>query len=186
MHSKLLAVAALCSACGAVSSLPADSRVADGAADGPTDGPVVQTPTMFHGAVAQTMPPVRFGSGAPLPACTYTATLKQLDIQIGILPSGAVTSGQVQNLYVEGVVAACQSLPNDTTVMNYTLMSAMAGSTGTMLTFRERAGDKPGASLLVALSAAGTGYQAELTYHRTDLLPPFDWTVVTTATLTPR
>jgi hypothetical protein len=151
--------------------------------DGPAgDGP--GAPTTYRGAVSQTMPPVMFGGG-PAPACTYTATLKQLDVQLGILPSGKVTSGQVQALYVEGVVTTCMYAPADPSIMNYTFASAAPSANGMTLSFQEKAGDHPGSSLAVALSSSGATYQAQLTFHRTDLGPPLTWTIVTTTTLMP-
>jgi hypothetical protein len=37
-----------------------------------------------------------------------------------------------------------------------------------------------------ALPPTGGAYQARLTFHRTDLPPPLDWTVVATIALTPQ
>jgi hypothetical protein len=175
MRSRILAAVALCTACGAVNNTPPG----DGAA---SDGTVV-TPRSYHGTVPETSPAM-FGGGPP-PACTYTMTLRQIDVQIGVLPTGQVVSGQVQDLNVEAIVGTCQFRAADPSITNYSLMSAVPSASGTTLTFQEKAGDKPGTSLVAELSAVGTGYQAQLTFHRTDLGPPLDWTVVVIVTLSP-
>jgi hypothetical protein len=178
MRARTVAAAIVCGACGNVNAP---------AVDGPThDGPGgTGTPTAYRGTVSQTSPPAMFGGGPP-PACTYTATLKQLDMQLAILPSGKVMSGTLQDLYVEDVVTTCMYLPADPSIMNFTLASVTPGDTGMMLSFQEKAGDHPGSSLSAALSPSGAGYQAQLTFHRTDLGPPLDWIVTTTVTLIPQ
>jgi hypothetical protein len=173
MWYRPLAIAAACSACGAVNNQPADA-----AADAPADGPVAKT---YHAAVPASMT-VAFG-GAP--ECSYTVTLRQTDIQLGILPSGQVTRGQVQTLYDEAITSmGCGHPPATPTISNYTFASATASGSGMALTFQEKAGDKPGASLAIGLTAAGASYQAQLTFHRTDLSGVLAWTVMMPATLT--
>jgi hypothetical protein len=174
MWYRHLAVAAACSACGAVNNQPAEA-----AADAPADAPVAQT---YHGAVSASTP-VAFG-GAP--ECSYTVTLRQTDIQLGILPSGQVTRGQVQTLYDEAITSTCGHPPASPTISNYTFASATASGIGMTLTFPEKPGDKPGASLVIALSAPGATYQAQLTFHRTDQGGVLAWTVTMSATLAPQ
>jgi len=178
MSPRIIAVAALCSACGAVNNTPGDAAV---------DTAVV-TPRTYHGTVPETSPS-QFGGGLP-PACTYTMTLRQLDVQIGIVVQsgqpGQVVSGQVQDLNVEAIVGTCQFSPAAPSITNYSLMSAVPSSSGTTLTFQEKAGDKPGTSLVAELSLVGTKYQAQLTFHRTDLGPPLDWMVVVIVPLSPQ
>ena len=176
MRSRILAVAAVCSACGAVNNMPPGDAAAG---DSPTE-----TPRTYHGMVAETSP-VTFGGG-PAPNCTYTMTLRQIDLQLGILASGAVVNGQVQDLNVEAIVGTCMFLPAAPSITNYTLMSAVVGGATTKLTFRERAGDKPGTSLVADLTAVGGKYQAQLTFHRNDLGPPLDWTVAVIVPLAPQ
>ena len=170
MRLNSLAIAMLCSACGAVSGGPV--AIADAAIDGPV-------PTTYHGVVNETSPPVSFGGP---PYCSYTMTLRQLDIQLGIKPSGELVSGQVEALYHEQVVV-CADPPANEAIMHYTLTAAVPASGGMMLSFQEKAGDHPGATLSVVLTPAGPGYQAQFSFHRTDLAPPFDWRVVTAAVL---
>lgn len=169
MLGKPFAIAVLCGACG---------QVGGGTADAPA------APISYHGTLAATSP-VMFGGGPP-PKCTYTATLKQLDVTLGILASGQVMTGQVQDLYVEGVVTQCEFTPADPSITNFTFRSATPGTGGMTLAFDEKAGDKPGAALVIALTTAGASYQAQMTFHRTDLGPPFDWIVNATVPLAAR
>ena len=173
MRYRHLAVVAACSACGAVNNLPGDAAAGDAP---PADAPPAR---IFHGMVPQTSP-VTFGNDP----CIYTATLRQTDVQIGILPSGQVTGGQVQTLYQEAITSAnCPFTPADPTISNYTFASAAAGGSGMTLTFQEKPGDTPGATLVIGLSKVGATYQAQLTFHRTDLTDVLNWTVMMTATL---
>jgi hypothetical protein len=167
MWYRHLAIAVACSACGAVNNQPADA-----AADAPADGPVART----HHAMVLVSPTVSFG-GAP--ECSYTVTLRQTDVQLAILPSGQVTSGQVQTLYDEQITGTCGHPPASPTISHYTFASAAATTTGGMaLTFQEKTGDKPGASLVLGLSLSGGTYQAQLTFRRTDLGGVLAWTVM--------
>lgn len=61
---------------------------------------------------------------------------------------------------------------------NYTFASATASGSGMALTFQEKPGDRPGASLVIALSLSGGTYQAQLTFRRTDLSGPLAWVVM--------
>lgn len=172
MLARTLSIAALCGACGAVNNPTGDGSVSDAPSE---------TPRTYHGTVPETAP-VDFGGGTH---CTYTMTLRQLDLQLGILASsGAVVSGQVQDLNVEAIVGTCQFIPAAPSITNYTLESAVPGAGATKLTFRERQGDKPGTSLVGDLTAVGASYQVQLTFHRNDLGPPLDWTVVVIVPLT--
>jgi hypothetical protein len=129
----------------------------------------------FRGTLAQT-PAVAFG-GAPY--CNYTITLKQLEIDLDLLPSGQVTTGRVQALNVEATDANCPYLPIPPNIASYTLQSAVPAGTATRLTFQGATGNVPAASL----SPSGGAYSAMLTFHRTDQGPPFDWIVNATLTV---
>jgi hypothetical protein len=168
MRARAVVVAVLGSACGTVNNLPADGAAGSGA------------PRTYKGNVAQTSP-VNFGG--PPPACVYTMSLRQLDIELSILTSGEVTDGRVQVLNVEGLVMPCMYLPADPTITHFTFSSAIRSPSGMTLDFDQRAGDKPGTALLIELSPTDGAYQAQMTFHRNDLGPPLDWTVVTTASL---
>ncbi|HEX3478624.1 MAG TPA: hypothetical protein VHT91_26560 [Kofleriaceae bacterium] len=178
MWYRLLAIAAACSACGTVHNEPTNQPT-DAAADAPADGPMALT---YHAAVPQSST-VPFG-GAP--ECSYTVTLRQTDIQLAILPSGKVTGGQVQTLYDEKITGTCGHPPASPTISNYTFASATTTAGGMTLMFQEKPGDKPGASLTIGLTAAGANYQAQLTFHRTDLSGTLAWTVTLSATLIPQ
>jgi hypothetical protein len=171
----VVAFGALSAACGSVQSDPPGDAAAGDAPD--------TAARTYRGMVAETAPPVMFGG--PPPNCVYTQVLRQVMIELAILPSGRVVSGQVQNINVEGLAMPCMFLPADPTITNFTFVSAMASEDSQTLAFQQRAGDKPGATLEIALTVAGAGYSAQLTFHRTDLRPPLDWTVVTSAMLQP-
>jgi hypothetical protein len=126
---------------------------------------------------------VAFG-GAPY--CNYTITLKQLEVDLGILASGQVSTGRVQALNVEGTDANCPYMPIPPTIANYTLQSATPNGNATKLTFQGDPGNVPAASLVVNLSRSGSTYSAMLTFHRVDQPAPFDWTVNATVAVSPQ
>jgi hypothetical protein len=162
-------LAGLCAACGAVGNGSPDAAAGD---------PGVRR--VYKGSVAQTSP-VTFGG--PAPGCIYTITLRQLDIELAILTSGEVVDGSVQVLNVEGLVMPCMFSPADPSITHFTFASAIRSPTGMTLEFDQKPGDKPGTALLIELTPLDGAYQAQLTFHRNDLGPPLDWTVVTTASL---
>jgi hypothetical protein len=122
---------------------------------------------------------VAFGGGT---FCNYTITLKQLAITLGILPSGQVVSGHVEDLNVEAAVAPCTGgIPAN--IATYTFASAKPTQTGMALTFQGATTNQPHADLVVNLSTAGSAFQAQLGFHRNDQNPPLDWSVVATLSL---
>jgi hypothetical protein len=174
-----LAVAMLAGACGTVTGELPDATT------GTSDGPVSATPVTYKGSTAQTAATPFGGSGY----CSYTIVLKQLDVQLGIVPTGKqVTSGQVQYLGVEAVVPTtppCPYGPAGPVIENYTFASSTPTATGVTLMFQGAPANSPIVTLSVDLSAAGSGYQARLNLHRTDVPVPLNWTVTTTLTLAP-
>ena len=167
MRLRYLALASL-AACGKVSSADAPDAAAMTIA--------------YQGTLGQTTPKP-FG-GAPF--CNYTITLKQLEIDLAILPPGQATSGRIQALNVEATDAACTHDIIPATIANYTLSSSSVGAGTTTLTFAGAAGNAPMASLVVSLTPSGSAYNAVLTFHRTDIAPPLDWMVQTTLLLSPQ
>jgi len=138
--------------------------------------------TTYKGMLDQT-PAMTFG-GAPY--CSYTIALKQLDVELEILPSEQVTAGKVQALNVEAVVPTtppCPYGPAGPTISNYTFASAMSSTSGMTLTFQGAATNTPVASLEVELLSVGSVYQARLGFHRTDVSSPLDWSVLATVPL---
>lgn len=187
MRYRLLAVALLAGGCGTVAQNPADASVGDGA-----------TPDMAPGAVTWRnqpgdVPLVMYGGGNRF--CMYTITLKQLDVQLDILPSGQVTSGHVQDLNVEAVVPSttpfvCTATSPGTIPANiamYQLATAAAGTGGLALTFQGGASNMPPATLVAVLTKVGSLYSAKLTFHRNDGADPLvEWTIVATVPLAPQ
>jgi hypothetical protein len=182
---KFLAVAMLVGACGTVASTPADG--------GPDAPPGAVTWRNQPGDV----PLVTFGgtSAGGTNYCKYTITLKQLDVQLTILPSGQVTSGRVQDLNVEAVIpsttpvlcTATEPMPIAPNIAMYQLATAAATAGGLTLTFQGGASNAPPAALVLVLTKVSSLYSAKLTFHRNDGLDPvFEWTITTTVPLAPQ
>jgi hypothetical protein len=138
--------------------------------------------TTYLGRLDETLPPVMFGQEG-VTTCVWRMTLRELKVELGIQASGQLASGQVQALYHEEIVNMCMDQPAPQSIMNYTLTSSVPESSGMKLTFQEKAGDHPGASLSALLTSAGPGYQAALTFERTDLSDVYKWKVITTVVL---
>jgi hypothetical protein len=170
------AVALCAAACGEVGQPPVDSAV-----DAPPTGP----PRIFRGTMDE-LDPVTFGGS---PYCTYHITLKQLQIDIGILPSGTIASGHVQALNVESVVpSTVPNCPPDYEVIApniamYTLQSTSASGGTVTLTFQGGTSNNPPADLTMELTSVGSAYQAKLGFHRTNVEPPLDWSIIATVSL---
>lgn len=171
---RAVLAAALLGACGDVDPPAA----VDGAIT--VDAPVGST-TTYRGHV-DALAPVPFGM---MPAsCTYTITFKQLDVMIG-LDGTTPKTGRVQNLNVEAVVGTCPYAPAPDVISIYALESVKAGTGGMELTFQADRANRTIASLIILLVKSATGYTAKMTFHRTDLASPLDWTVKTDLALAP-
>ncbi len=189
MMYRILAVALLAGACGKVADKSAaDASVGDGPGPG-SDGSVPGAVT-WVGQLAQS-PTVTFGGpSGQNNFCTYTITLKQIDVQLAILPSGQVSSGQVQDLNMEAVVPTmppCSAGPIPPNIATYKLATAMPSTGGMTLTFQGGATNMPPATLVIELTQASSLYSAKLTFHRNDgLQAVLEWTVTTTVPLAPQ
>jgi hypothetical protein len=182
MLYRPLAVALCAGACGTVSRTPADAAIGDVAgADATT--------AVTYAVQIDKGPMVMFGGGG---FCMYTIALQQLGVQLAILPTGAVVSGQVQDLNVEAVVpsttpvlcTANNPMPIPANIARYQLTSATPAAGGMTLTFQGSPGNAPPATLVADLSIAGGGYAAKLTFQRNDgLATAVEWMVVTTVLL---
>jgi len=124
----------------------------------------------------------------------YRITLKQLDVQLAILPSGQVTSGRVQDLNFEEVIPSTTPVvctpttppPIPANIAIYELATTAAGTGGLTLTFQGAAGNMPAATLVVDLTRVGSLYSARLTFQRNDGVDPvLAWKVTTTVPLAP-
>jgi hypothetical protein len=194
MLYRLLAVALLAGACGTVTEKPADAGIGDGPA--PDAPPVAVTWRNQPGDV----PAATFGGTAAGGTiyCKYTITLRQLDVQLTILPSGQVTSGRVQDLNVEAVVpsmppttpfvcTATNPVPIAPNIAMYQLATATTGTGGLTLTFQGGASNMPPASLVIELTKVSSLYSAKLTFQRNDDVDAvFKWKVTTTVPLAPQ
>lgn len=167
MRLRCLAIACL-AACGQVAKQPAPDAGIDAAIGTPYTGMLNQTTAVMFGGT---------------PYCNYTITLKQLAIDLDILPTGRASSGRVQALNVEATDASCPYTATPPTIANYTLSSSSTGASGATLMFQGAAGNAPMASLVGSLTPSGGQYSAVLTFHRTDQMAPLAWTVQTPAIL---
>lgn len=179
----------LAGGCGSVANTHADAAVDGSGLDGPPGAvmwknqPADVKAKMFGGTAADgTM------------YCQYTITLKQLDVQLTILPSGQVTSGRVQDLNVEAVIpsttlgcTATNPPPIPANIATYQLAAAMPSTGGLTLTFQDGPTNAPPATLVIELTKVSSLYSAKLTFQRNDGLDPvFEWTVTTTVPLAPQ
>jgi hypothetical protein len=178
MMRSSLAILLCVSACGEVGRTVLDAATDSGGGDGGGGG----VPTTYKGTLAQTTA-VAFG-GAPY--CNYTITLKQLDVQLAILPSKQIMSGQAQALNVEATEAACPNGTIPASIAKYTFAPAKPSPSGTTLVFTGAAANAPVVTLSVDVVSAGTAYQANLGFHRTDSpIASLNWTVIVTIPLAP-
>ncbi|MEZ4363710.1 MAG: hypothetical protein R3B48_26265 [Kofleriaceae bacterium] len=166
--ARVACVALLVSGCGNVSTEKPD------AATGP-DAPLPAGTKLYRGSLAATQE-FDFGGGE---YCNYTITLRQIDLEIGINSSGTVIAGTSQALVVEGIAFTdppCTFDPIPANVHKFTLASASVIGTGYALTFTGNTMNAPNTNLVLNLQASGASFVASATWHRTDQVPPLDWT----------
>jgi hypothetical protein len=179
MLYRLLAIALLASACGTVTEKPTDAAVGDG----PGDGPAV----MWRNQPSDVMFVMFGGPSGANNYCQYKITLKQLDVQLAIQPSGQVTSGHVQDLNFEEIVPPCSQGSIPANIAMYQLATAAPSAGGMTLTFQGGASNSPPATLVVDLTKINSLYSATLTFHRNDGLDPvLEWMVMATVPLSPQ
>jgi hypothetical protein len=175
MYPKFWALL-LCVGCGAVKN---DAPAADGAVVG-DDAPA--PPVSYTGKIDKT-PIVTFGGGAPPPTCTYTMSLQDMTVDLGIRPTGEIVTGRIQNVNVEGLVAACMYSAAGPVVAGYMLDTAIPSGGSVALSFK----NDPTNATKVALSAAVApntgGYAIMMTFQRTDQVALLDWKVVAALSL---
>jgi hypothetical protein len=166
-------------ACGEV---PSPRPAADAGGTGDT---LAQPGLVTYEATLDATQPVAFGGPSPDGNfCNYTITLKQLLIDLSILPTKQILSGQLRVQQVEATEPTCPNGVIPANVATYTLSSAVPSGANTMLTFQPGASNEPKCSLVGTLTPAGSGFTAQLTFHRSDIsTAALAWTV-TTPTLT--
>lgn len=169
-----LALALLTAACGQVANKQPDAGI---------DGALPPDAVAYHGALAATTP-VAFGGS---PYCDYTITLKQLTVDLVVIPaaSGAtVQAGEVEALNVEGNdPTKCTFSPTPENIARYTFAPAAPVAATTAMTFTGAADNAPKVTLTVQLQQAGSLYQANLGFHRTDSADVLNWSIVASVAL---
>lgn len=116
--------------------------------------------------------------------CAYSITLRQIDVQITMRPSGEVTGAAVQALNVEATVGTCPYPPSPPSIANYTLGTAKMIPNGSMLTLTGDPANSPMVALDITTTTSGTKQEAMLSFLRTDQTGELAWNVVVTVPLT--
>jgi hypothetical protein len=132
---------------------------------------------------------VQFGQD---PDCIYNVTLKNIVVDMTV-DTGEVKHATVTDTMVEGLVSSCQHGPQPLSDQMFSFSGATKTTNGVEVTFRGSSSNRPETALtldLPALSANGSpgGYDATLTWHRTDVTqyPDLQWTVIATVHLAPK
>jgi hypothetical protein len=197
-------VAQLSLGCGSDSSAPApppfpteSSRTGAAGSDSDSDSeeaaketrsgeldPIVVTPaetsSVFAGTLATTAT-VPFGGGG---FCKYDITLKDVAIEIEILPNGDVGRATVRDLAVERSLEGCPYGPMDPSIQDFTLKTHGVTTTGTRIELEGSKTNRPATALVVDLvPTAAAGYAATATWKRTDQQGALAWSVTAKATL---
>jgi len=139
--------------------------------------PPADQASSFRGVLAAT-PATKFGGVAP--HCTYNATMKKVEVELAITPSGNVIAGSAKSNYVETVVGTCALAALGTVPQTFTLTT----TNGTELTFRGVGGPKT--ALVLKLTKAGASWDAAATWTRTDRTDDLKWVVKSNVTLGPK
>lgn len=185
----LLALSAIAAACGDESSGPSPlgARRSD---DGGATDLTIEASTAdreanevtFRGTLSSTAP-VEFG-GPYMDAnyCRYTVTLKNIEIDV-VVADGRLVASTVKNQMAEAFVGTCgsQQPTIKTNLHTYALSSAVTSTSGGFRAeYLYASGNEPKATLVIDLAPTTTGYTASATWHRNDIVKPFDWTVTAT------
>lgn len=163
---------ALAGACGAVPEDEPDSGV---------DSQPLPGTTTYKGTL-QMSTPAPFGGVESF--CSYTMTLKQIELELKISTTGVVTGGSSQNLTEEKIVGTCQYAPAGPTIQKFTFKSATPVGATTMVVMEGDATNAPRASLGITLTQSAGAFSAAARWTRTDQVPGLTWTVTSNLTLT--
>lgn len=134
-------------------------------------------PKVFAGTLAAAPKAAFGGSGY----CNYEVTLEDVAVEIAVGDGGVVTSATVTDHVVEKALE-CQYAPMKPADQSFSL----AAANGTRLSFAGAATNQPKTDLVVDLAATAGGYQASLTWTRTDQKAPLAWTVTADLALAPK
>jgi hypothetical protein len=141
--------------------------------------PPAETSTVFAGTLAATATVPFGGSGF----CKYDVTLKDVAIEIEILPNGDVGRATVRDLVVERALDGCPYGPMDPSVQDFTLKTHAVTTTGTRVELAGSKTNRPETALVVDLVETAAGYDATATWKRTDQKAPLAWSVTARAKL---
>jgi hypothetical protein len=169
---SLMSFFALAGACGAV---PQDEP------DASSDSQPLPGTTTYKGTVQASMA-APFGGVEDY--CSYTMTLRQIELELKISTTGVVTGGSAQNLTEEKIVGTCQYAPAGPTIQKFTFKSATPVGATTMVVMEGAVTNAPKASLGITLTQSSGAFQAAARWTRTDQVPQLTWTVTSNVTLT--
>jgi hypothetical protein len=174
-------LAVLVAACGGIRDERADAAAAADASGSTADAALEPSSTTYAGML-DAIPAVPFGGP---PYCEYTITLEEVGLEVEVSPSGQVIGAEAGNLSTEGTLPPCTDVIPPT-VVSYNLATATRTDAGARLMMRGAPGNVPLTTLTIELARAGDGFEAELTWKRTDQPPPLDWVVTAAMTLSAR
>lgn len=168
MRSAAMIVIALVAACGAVT----DPGLPDAGGG----------ETIYRGVLDE-MAPVTFGGGQ---FCRYSIALREIEIQVTVQASGLVIGAEARNVNVEMVVPPCPFAPQAPSIATYAFASASAASGEVVVALSPASTNTPVGTLRLHLVRTGDAYLARFEYHRTDQVPPLDWSVAGSLALAPQ
>jgi hypothetical protein len=177
-RSSSLALVLAMSACGAVPE--------DMVPDAGPDAPKPPGTTTYRGTL-QMSPTVTFGGP---PYCTYTETLRQIEIELNLLTTGEVKGGSSQALSVEMVLAttdpACDAGPGiEPNIHKFTFRSATRVGTGYMVLMDGNIANDPATSLAFMLTPATGAFTAAARWTRSGgIADSLNWNLTSNLTLT--
>jgi hypothetical protein len=146
---------------------PAEQEETEAPPDTTTPASVI-----YHGTLADSGKTPFGGSGT----CKYEITLKDIAIELDVLPSGDISTGSVTDTAVERVVE-CTLKAMGPQKQSFELTKKNQRSDGWQLIFTGAASNQPKTALAVELVKKQGGYDATMTWTRTDLSGPLAWTV---------
>ncbi len=164
---------------GLGTELPVRAPVAADASDAPTvekdAAPEPRPLTTFAGTLAASTV-VAFG-GAP-ESCSYDITLKNIVVTMTVSSADEVVSMTVSDTATERALLQCPYAPAPPASQVFTLSNAVPiAMSGSRFQLAGAVTNQPTTTLFVELVAGGLGYDAALSWKRTDQSAKLNWAV---------
>ena len=132
----------------------------------------------YAGALAATTK-VTFGGD---PYCTYEVMLENVEIVLGVLGTGEVTTSTVTDVVIE-TTTGCPHPPMDPSMQSFAFATSTVTAGGIRVDFVGANTNQPKTSLVVDLVARADGYDATMTWTRIHAEPQLAWKVTTVVPL---